>query len=110
MLLEDKNASCLFQKAFYAKYELLIATHLRTTGVGAAVVSEWIGGMVWPALGDKLGGGRNILPMSLYAFKFIMSGICALLLPIETLGRELEDNDNSDFRITFFYMLIPDYV
>ena len=51
---------------------------------------------MWPALGDKLGGGHKILPMSFYAFKFIMSGVCALLLPTETLGRELKDNDDTE--------------
>jgi hypothetical protein len=71
-------------------------THLRTTEVGLAAIPGWIGGMVWPALGHKLGGGHKILPMSLYAFKLIMSGVCALLLPTETLGRELEDNDDSE--------------
>ncbi|GJX96053.1 uncharacterized protein Tco_0351851 [Tanacetum coccineum] len=70
-------------------------THLRTKGVGVAAVIGWIGGMVWLSLGDKPGGGHKILPMSFYAFKFIMSRVCALLLPTETLGRELEDNNDS---------------
>ncbi|PWA80633.1 General substrate transporter [Artemisia annua] len=88
------TSACFVTLQIFA--EEVYPTRLRTTGVGVAAVMGWIGGMVWPALGDKLGGGHKILPMILYAFKFIMSGVCALLLPTETLGRELDDNDDSE--------------
>lgn len=69
-------------------------THLRTTAVGIATAWGWTGGMVWPALGNQLGKGHQIRPMSLFGFKILMSGVSALLLPVETLARELEESDN----------------
>ncbi|GKA76008.1 organic cation/carnitine transporter 7-like protein [Tanacetum coccineum] len=74
--------------------EMVYPTDLRRTALGIATSFGWAGGMIWPALGNQLGRGNQILPMSLFGFKILMSGVCALLLPLETLARESEENDN----------------
>ncbi|GJY14748.1 malonyl-coenzyme A:anthocyanin 3-O-glucoside-6''-O-malonyltransferase-like protein [Tanacetum coccineum] len=61
----------MVRRSLEEEVQQVYPTHLRTTRVGVAAVMGWIGGM------------------------FIMSRVCALLLPTETLGRELEDNNDS---------------
>ncbi|GJX96864.1 organic cation/carnitine transporter 7-like protein [Tanacetum coccineum] len=74
--------------------EKVYPTDLRRTTLGIATAFGWAGGMIWSALGNQLGRGNQILPMSLFGFKILMSGFCALFLPTETLARESEESDN----------------
>ncbi|GKB07005.1 organic cation/carnitine transporter 7-like protein [Tanacetum coccineum] len=77
--------------------EEVYPTNLRARGVGLASFWGWVGGMLWPALGHLLETSHHpILLFGLYAFKIMISVVCALLLPVETLGRELEENEDSE--------------
>ncbi|GKC50114.1 organic cation/carnitine transporter 7-like protein [Tanacetum coccineum] len=76
---------------------MVYPTNLRARGVGLASFWGWVGGMLWPALGHLLETSHHpILLFGLYAFKIMISVVCALLLPVETLGRELEENEDSE--------------
>lgn len=67
-------------------------TSVRTTGVGAASSMGRIGGMLCPLVSVALVHGcHRAAAILLFEAVFFVSGICVLLFPIETKGRDLTD-------------------
>nr|GEX28717.1 truncated transporter-related protein [Tanacetum cinerariifolium] len=70
-------------------------TQLRTLGAGVAIVVERIRSIVLPLVGEGMISydGNKTPAMIMFAFKISVCMVCALLLPIETRGRVLKDDD-----------------
>nr|GFA99769.1 hypothetical protein [Tanacetum cinerariifolium] len=70
-------------------------TQLRTLGVGVAIVVGRVGSIVLPWVGEGMisDDGNKTPAMVMFAFKISVCMLCALLLPIETKGRVLKDDD-----------------
>lgn len=67
-------------------------TNLRATGVGIATAIGRIGGMVCPLIAVGMGSScHQTLPVILFEVTILLSGLCVVLLPFETKGRELAD-------------------
>ncbi|KAI3790561.1 hypothetical protein L2E82_03682 [Cichorium intybus] len=67
-------------------------TNLRATGVGIATAIGRIGGMVCPIIAVGMGSScHQTLPVILFEVTILLSGLCVVLLPFETKGRELVD-------------------
>nr|GEZ03694.1 truncated transporter-related protein [Tanacetum cinerariifolium] len=66
-----------------------------TLGAGVAIVVGRIGSIVLPLVGEgMMSYDANKTPaMIMFAFKISVCMVCALLLPIETRGRVLKDDD-----------------
>ncbi|PKI35682.1 hypothetical protein CRG98_043928 [Punica granatum] len=68
-------------------------TSVRTTGVGAASSMGRIGGMICPLVAVALVHGcHQTASILLFEAVILMSGICVLLFPVETKGRDLTDS------------------
>nr|GFA36005.1 hypothetical protein [Tanacetum cinerariifolium] len=67
----------------------------RTLGVGVAIVMGRVGSVVLPWVGEGMisDDGNKTPAMVMFAFKISVCMVCALLLPIETKGRVLKDDD-----------------
>lgn len=71
-------------------------TSVRTTGVGVASAMGRIGGMVCPLVAVALVHGcHQTASILLFEVVILLSGICVLLFPFETKGRELSDSVSS---------------
>ncbi|GKC69071.1 organic cation/carnitine transporter 7-like protein, partial [Tanacetum coccineum] len=69
-------------------------TQLRTLGVGVAIAVGRVGSIVLPLVGEGISDDGHKTPaLIMFAFKISVSVVCALLLPTETRGRVLEDDD-----------------
>ena len=79
--------------ALYAYTPEAYPTNLRGTGMGAASGMTRIAGALAPSLGAALMGGSLalVLPLSLFALAFVVSGAAALALPVETTQKPLAD-------------------
>ncbi|CAI9285444.1 unnamed protein product [Lactuca saligna] len=67
-------------------------TSLRATGVGIATAIGRIGGMVCPLIAVGMSSNcHQTLPVILFEVTILLSGLCVVLLPFETKGRELVD-------------------
>nr|GEW45940.1 general substrate transporter [Tanacetum cinerariifolium] len=75
--------------------EEIYPTQLRTLGVGVAIVVGRVGSIVLPWVGEGMisDDGNKTPAMVMFAFKISVCMVCALLLPIETKGRVLKDDD-----------------
>lgn len=68
-------------------------TVVRSTGVGLGSSMARIGGMIAPLVAISLVHGcHQTLAILLFVSVVLLSGICVLLFPIETMGRELTDS------------------
>ncbi|XP_057540002.1 organic cation/carnitine transporter 7-like [Amaranthus tricolor] len=68
-------------------------TVVRSTGVGLGSSMARIGGMIAPLVAISLVHGcHQTLSIILFTSVVLVSGICVLLFPIETMGRELTDS------------------
>lgn len=78
-------------------YELQIyPTSVRTTGVGIASSVGRIGGMLCPLVAVSLVHGcHQTVAVLLFEFVALLSGICVMFFPIETMGQELQDTVSS---------------
>lgn len=71
-------------------------TSVRSTGVGVASSMGRIGGMICPLVAVGLiHGCHQTVAVILFEIVIFMSGICVLLFPLETTGRELNDSISS---------------
>lgn len=84
--------------ALYAYTPEAYPTNLRGTGMGAASGMTRISGALAPSLGAALMGGAlaagqapSLLPLTLFAISFIVSGVAALGLSHETSQKPLAD-------------------
>jgi MFS transporter, putative metabolite:H+ symporter len=79
--------------ALYAYTPEAYPTNLRGTGMGAASGMTRIAGTIAPSLGAALMGGSLalVLPLTIFALSFIISGAAALGLPNETTQKPLAD-------------------
>lgn len=66
-------------------------TTLRTTGMGAASGWTRIAGAIAPTLGAALMGVSLVIPLTVYAISFILGGLAAFFLPVETSNVPLQD-------------------
>ncbi|XP_076924427.1 organic cation/carnitine transporter 7-like [Bidens hawaiensis] len=67
-------------------------TNIRATGVGIATAVGRIGGMVCPLVAVGLVSScSQTLAVMLFEAMILVSGLCVMLLPLETKGRELTD-------------------
>ncbi|XP_060206124.1 organic cation/carnitine transporter 7 isoform X1 [Lycium barbarum] len=67
-------------------------TSVRTTGVGIASSVGRIGGMICPLVAVGLMHGcHQSLAIILFVSVLLLSGVCVILFPFETKGRELSD-------------------
>ncbi|ESW07870.1 hypothetical protein PHAVU_010G165500 [Phaseolus vulgaris] len=68
-------------------------TSVRTTGVGIASAVGRIGGMICPLVAVGLVHGcHQTAAVLLFEVIALLSGICVMFLPIETMGQELRDS------------------
>ncbi|XP_021846465.1 organic cation/carnitine transporter 7 [Spinacia oleracea] len=68
-------------------------TVVRSTGVGLGSSMARIGGMVAPMVAISLiHGCHQTISILLFLGVVLLSGICVMLFPIETMGRELTDS------------------
>ncbi|PPD67714.1 hypothetical protein GOBAR_DD35410 [Gossypium barbadense] len=68
-------------------------TAVRSTGFGAASSMGRIGGMVCPYVAVALVQGcHETAAIGMFEVIIILSGVCILLIPIETKGRKLSDD------------------
>ncbi|XP_021769773.1 organic cation/carnitine transporter 7-like [Chenopodium quinoa] len=68
-------------------------TVVRSTGVGLGSSMARIGGMIAPIVAISLiHGCHQFLSIILFLGVVLLSGICVMLFPIETMGRELTDS------------------
>lgn len=66
---------------------------MRATGVGVANAVGRVGGMICPLVAVQLVDGcHQTAAIILFEVVIIMIGLCVLLFPLETKGRELTDN------------------
>ncbi|RPJ49763.1 MAG: MFS transporter [Chloroflexi bacterium] len=77
--------------ALYAYTPEAYPTSLRGTGMGAASGMTRIAGALAPSLGAALLGYSLGLPLTVFAISFIIGGVSALGLTMETSHRALED-------------------
>jgi len=77
--------------ALYAYTPEAYPTTLRTTGMGAASGMTRIAGAIAPSLGAALMGASLAIPLTVYALAFVLGGLAALGLPLETRHRPLQD-------------------
>ncbi|XP_071716398.1 organic cation/carnitine transporter 7-like [Rutidosis leptorrhynchoides] len=71
-------------------------TNLRTTGVGIATAIGRIGGMVCPLIAVGMNSGcHQTLPVIMFEVIILLLGLCVMLLPFETNGKELSDSIDS---------------
>ncbi|XP_062157336.1 organic cation/carnitine transporter 7-like [Alnus glutinosa] len=71
-------------------------TSVRTTGVGVASSMGRIGGMICPLVAVGLVQGcHETASIVLFEIVIFLSGICVVLFPFETKGRELSDSVSS---------------
>ncbi|KAI4387512.1 hypothetical protein MLD38_005340 [Melastoma candidum] len=74
-------------------------TSVRTTGVGIASSVGRIGGMVCPLVAVALVHGcHQTVAVALFEIVIILSGICVILFPFETKGRDLTDSVSATVR------------
>eukprot|EP01080_Neovahlkampfia_damariscottae_P010057 gene10057-2481_t len=66
-------------------------TMLRTTGMGACSMFTRIAGTLTPMFGTTLLSYGFLWPFLTYGVALCTAGVCAFILPIETKGRELQD-------------------
>ncbi|XP_076925750.1 organic cation/carnitine transporter 7-like [Bidens hawaiensis] len=67
-------------------------TNIRATGVGIATAVGRIGGMVCPLVAVGLVSScSQTLAVMLFEAMILVSGLCVVLLPLETKGRDLTD-------------------
>lgn len=68
-------------------------TSVRTTGVGVGSSVGQIGGMICPLVAVGLiHGCHQTAAILLFEFVIFSSGVCVMLFPFETSGRELTDS------------------
>ena len=77
--------------ALYAYTPEVYPTTLRTTGIGAASGWTRIAGAIAPTLGAALMGVSLAIPLTFYAISFILGGVTAFFLPMETNQAPLKD-------------------
>ncbi len=79
--------------ALYAYTPEAYPTNLRGTGMGAASGMTRIAGALAPSLGAALMGGALalVLPVTIFAIAFVVAGVAALALPVETTQQPLAD-------------------
>ena len=77
--------------ALYAYTPEVYPTTLRTTGMGAASGMTRIAGAIAPSLGAALMGISLVIPLTVYALSYVIGGLAALGLPLETGSRPLQD-------------------
>jgi putative MFS transporter len=77
--------------ALYAYTPEAYPTTMRTTGMGAASGMTRIAGAIAPSLGAALMGLSLVIPLSTYAVAYIIGGLAALALPLETRAKPLLD-------------------
>jgi hypothetical protein len=75
-------------------------TVLRTTGAGMSAVFTRLAGTITPLCGAPLLKLGTIYACATYGGALMICGVCSFLLPIETLGRDLQDNMTSDAGLT----------
>lgn len=67
-------------------------TNVRATGVGITTAIGRIGGMVCPLVAVGLVSGcHQTAAVIVFEVMILLSGLCVLLFPFETKGRELTD-------------------
>ncbi|KAM7486961.1 hypothetical protein LguiA_002970 [Lonicera macranthoides] len=72
---------------------LVYPTNVRTTGVGITTAIGRIGGMVCPLVAVGLVSGfHQTAAVIVFEMAILLSGLCVLLFPFETKGRELTDS------------------
>ncbi len=77
--------------ALYAYTPEAYPTTLRTTGMGAASGMTRIAGAIAPSLGAALMGASLVIPLTVYAVAYLIGGLAALGLPLETRQQPLQD-------------------
>jgi len=77
--------------ALYAYTPEAYPTTLRSTGMGAASGMTRIAGAIAPSLGAALMGISMVIPLSIFALAYVIGGLSALTLPVETRGKPLQD-------------------
>jgi MFS family permease len=80
----------------YAYTPEVYPTTLRTTGVGLCAFFTRLAGTITPLFGTTLLSYGFMYPFISYGIALLIAGICSLLLPIETLNRELQDEVTAD--------------
>src|SRR5690606_775623 len=69
---------------------------LRATGLGSCSTWTRIAGTITPVLGVVLLKTGYVYPFLCYGISLIVAGVAAAFLPIETLGRDLQDEIDED--------------
>ncbi|MED6188496.1 Organic cation/carnitine transporter 7 [Stylosanthes scabra] len=68
-------------------------TSVRTTGVGTASSVGRIGGMICPLVAVGLVHGcHQVLAVLLFVMVALLSGVCVMFFPVETMGQDLRDS------------------
>ncbi|KAK7254984.1 hypothetical protein RIF29_28383 [Crotalaria pallida] len=76
-------------------------TSVRTTGVGIASSVARIGGMICPLVAVGLVHScHQTVAVLLFEMVALLSGICVLFFPVETMGQELQDSVSTLKQIT----------
>ncbi|CAN0217966.1 unnamed protein product [Ectocarpus sp. 12 AP-2014] len=71
----------------------LYATKYRAVGLGAASCVTRLGGLIAPMLAELLyDRGGPVAPLLVFGPIMIITGIAAGMIPVETAGRELDDD------------------
>ncbi|XP_025693213.1 organic cation/carnitine transporter 7 isoform X3 [Arachis hypogaea] len=71
-------------------------TSVRTTGVGMASSVGRIGGMICPLVAVGLVHGcHQVLAVLLFEIVALLSGVCVMFFPVETMGQDLRDSLSS---------------
>jgi putative MFS transporter len=77
--------------ALYAYTPEAYPTTLRTTGMGAASGMTRIAGALAPTLGGYLMGVSLVIPLTVYALSYVIGGLAAFGLSVETGQQPLRD-------------------
>jgi putative MFS transporter len=83
--------SCFPWAVMYTYTPEVFPTVIRATGMGVCSAFTRLAGTITPIVGEVLLRENRVYPFLTFGIALCISGICAALLPIETLGRVLED-------------------
>jgi putative MFS transporter len=83
--------SCFPWAVLYTYTPEVFPTVVRATGMGTCSAFTRLAGTITPLVGEVLLRENRIYPFVSFGIALLISAICSALLPIETLGRVLQD-------------------
>jgi putative MFS transporter len=89
--------SCFPWAVLYTYTPEVFPTVVRATGMGVCSAFTRLAGTITPLVGEVLLRENRVYPFLTFGIALCISGICSAFLPIETLGRVLQDGvDDKD--------------